>query len=398
MLEKGFSGLGSQLEQEYGGLMEKMGTIHDQITSTRKDISGLMKMIEESGGERQEEIRKAFASVTESLGQIRADYADARQEISVLIKTLEETENANHAETLAVLSAMESSMAESSLKNLENITASVQGMEENFSAAISTMQGEMEQGFFGMGGELSRLLSEYNAVMMEQFDRLDQRLADSGQDSSALTAGMREEMARHFSELENRLAEQSGRLDQGIAECNRLITEMAGRHDVEDRLDQLYGEMQLVFQYVSDGKSKLASALLTKGISIREDASFDEIYRAVLDIRQENSAGDSTGTGKTENGQEESEGDTHTDNEGNGREESGESAGTASESEAEGSKENTENSKPKETEENTEGSEPEEAKESTKKSEPEEGTEEITQIYESAETTETMAHMEGTQE
>lgn len=301
VLEKGFSGLESQLDQEYGGLMEKMGTLHDQITSTRKDISGLVKMIEESGEEKQEEIRKAFAAVTASLGQIRADYADARQEISVLIRTLEETENANHAETLAVLSAMESSMAESSLKSLENITASVQGMEQNFSATISSMQGEMEQGFSGMGSELSQLLSEYNAAMIEQFDRLDRRLADSGQDSSALTAGMREDMARYFSELESSLAEQSDRLDQGIAECNRLITEMAGRHDVEDRLDQLYGEMQQVFQYVSDGKSKLASALLTKGISIREDASFDEIYRAVLDIRQENSAGDGTGTGNMEN-------------------------------------------------------------------------------------------------
>jgi len=385
VLENGFSGLGSQLEQEYGRLMEKMGTLHDLITSTRKDISGLMKMIEESGEERQEEIRTAFASVTAALGQIRADYADARQEISVLIRTLEETENANHAETLAVLSAMESSMAESSLKSLENITASVQGMEENFSATISSMQGEMEQGFSGMGGELSRLLSEYNAAMMEQFDRLDQRLADSGQDSSALTAGMREEMARYFSELESSLAEQSGRLDQGIAECNRLITEMAGRHDVGDRLDQLYGEMQQVFQYVSDGKSKLASALLTKGISIREDASFDEIYRAVLDIRQENGAGDGTGTGKTENGQEESKGDTHTGGGGHEQEESAESAETALE--------------PEETEEITEISEPEEGtEEDTQTYESKKEIEEGTETYESEWEVETETHMESGQE
>lgn len=381
VLEKGFSGLESQLDQEYGGLMEKMGTLHDQITSTRKDISGLVKMIEESTEEKQEEIRKAFAAVTASLGQIRADYADARQEISVLIRTLEETENANHAETLAVLSAMESSMEESSLKSLENITASVQGMEENFSATISSMQGEMEQGFSGMGSELSQLLAEYNAAMTEQFDRLDRRLADSGQDSFALTAGMREETARYFSELESSLAEQSDRLDQGIAECNKLLNEMAGRHDVEDRLDQLYEELQQVFQYVSDGKSRLASALLTKGISIREDASFDEIYRAVLDIRQENSTGDGTGTGNLENGQEES----------------GESAGTAPESE------------PAESGENTEKSEPEETGESTEKSEPEEGTEEYTETdeskeeteeetYESGEETETETHLEGVQE
>lgn len=387
VLEKGFSGLGSQLEQEYGGLMEKMGTLHDQITSTRKDISGLMKMIEESGEERQEEIRKAFATVTASLGQIRADYADARQEISVLIRTLEETENANHAETLAVLSAMESSMAESSLKSLENITASVQGMGENFFATISTMQGEMEQGFSGMGSELSQLLSEYNAAMMEQFDRLDRRLADSGQDNTALTAGMREEMARYFSELENRLAEQSDRLDQNIAECSRLLNEMAGNHDVEDRLEQMYGELQQVFQYVSDGKSRLASALLTKGISIREDASFDEICRAVLDIRQESSAGDGTGTGKTENGQEESKGDTHTGDGGHEQEESGKSAETASESEL------------KETEEITEISVPEEGtEEDTETYESKKDTEKGTETYESEWVVETETHMGSGQE
>ena len=387
LLQKGFSGLGSQLEQEYGGLMEKMCTLHDQITSTRKDISGLVKMIEESGEESQEEIRKAFASVSESLGQIRADYADARQEITVLIKTLEETENANHAETLAVLSTMESSMAETSLKSLENITASVQGMGENFSATISSIQGEMEQGFSGMGSELSQLLSEYNTAMMEQFDRLDRKLADSGLDSCALTAGMREEMARYFSELESSLAEQFDRLGQGIAECNRLITEMEGKHDVENRLDQMYREMQQVFQYVSDGKSKLASALLTKGISIRKDASFDEIYRAVLDIRQENSAGGGTGTGKAENGQEESRGDTYTEDEGYEQEESGVSGETASESAPEGTEENTEIYEPKEeTGENTEIYE--------LKDESEEGTE----TYESEEETGTAANLESVQE
>ncbi|MDE6054255.1 MAG: hypothetical protein K2G55_10930, partial [Lachnospiraceae bacterium] len=286
-LEKGFSGILSQMEQEYGSLMEKLGTLHDQITKTRKDISELLKFIETSDAERQDEIRKSFVNVMASIEQIRADYADARQEISVLIKELGAAQSADHAETLAVLSAMEDSMAESSLKNLENITASMQGMADDLSVSMSGMQGEMSQGFSGINNEMSRLFSEYNIYMMERFNVLENQLLASGQDSGALTNSMREEMSQDFLELENRLEGMFERLNESVDAYNRIVTDMADGYDIEKKLDILEQELQQVFQSVSDGKSKLASALLTKGVSISKDAAFDEIYRAILNIRQE---------------------------------------------------------------------------------------------------------------
>lgn len=43
----------------------------------------------------------------------------------------------------------------------------------------------------------------------------------------------------------------------------------------------------MVFQYVSDGKKLLASALLTKGVTCAEDASFMDIYNAIISVEQE---------------------------------------------------------------------------------------------------------------
>ena len=284
-LEKGFLGILSQMEQEYGSLMEKLGTLHDQITGTRKDILELLKFIEASDAERQDEIRKSFVNVLASIEQIRADYADARQEISVLIKELGAAQSADHAETLAVLSAMEDSMTESSLKNLENITASMQGMADDLSVSMSGMQGEMSQGFSGINSEMSRLFSEYNNYMMERFDILENQLLASGQDSGVLTDIMREEMSQDFLELENRLEGMFERLIESIDKYNRTVTDTAYGHDIEKKLDILEQELEQVFQSVSDGKSKLASALLTKGVPVSKDAAFDEIYRAILNIR-----------------------------------------------------------------------------------------------------------------
>lgn len=316
-LEKGFSGILSQMEQEYGSLMEKLGTLHDQITGTRKDILELLKFIETFDAERQDEIRKSYVNVMASIEQIRADYADARQEISVLIKELGAAQSADHAETLAVLSAMEDSMTECSLKNLENITASMQGMADDLSVSMSGMQGEMSQGFSGINSEMSRLFSEYNIYMMERFDILENQLLASGQDRTALTNSMREEMSQDFLELENRLEVMIERLIESVDECNRTVTDMAGSHDIEKKLDILQQELQQVFQSVSDGKSKLASALLTKGVSINKDAAFDEIYRAILNVRQENGdSGKEEGTGmETESSEPDTEkaADTDTD-------------------------------------------------------------------------------------
>lgn len=315
ILEKGFSGILSQMEQEYGSLMEKMGTLHDQITGTRKDISGLLEFIGKYGEEKQNEVRKAFVNVVASVEQIRADYADACQEISSLIRELGAAQNADHEETLAVLSAMENSMAESSMKNMENITSSMQGMADNLSVSMSGMQGEMAQGFSGINSEMSQLLSEYNIYMTERFDLLENQLFAGRQDSATLADSMREEMAQNFLELENRLEGMFERLDKSIAGYSRLVMDTADRHNAEKKLDLIEQELQQVFQSVSDGKNKLASALLTKGVSIRKDAAFDEICHAILSIHQGNGfSGEEEGTGtETEKSEPEKETEKVTD-------------------------------------------------------------------------------------
>lgn len=121
LLNNGFSGMRLQMEQDFTALMEQMNFLHKQITGTRDSIIGLLELIQEKDADRQAEIREAFTAIGISLGQIKEDYTNAHMEISSLIQKLKETEDANHAETLSVLTVMENSMAESSIENLTQI-------------------------------------------------------------------------------------------------------------------------------------------------------------------------------------------------------------------------------------------------------------------------------------
>ncbi len=252
LMDNGFASMELQMEQDLAALMEQMGSLHRQIVGTEGSITALLRLMEENDAGRQEEIREAFDAVSVSLGQIKEDYTDAHTEISSLIQKLGEAENANHEETLSVLTVMESNMAENSIENLTRITNSLHDMEESFSASISNMQGEMTQNFSSLSDEMTQNMSEYNSSINDMFNRLDTNITNHYQDLSTTV----------------------NNYDKGQQES------------LDNLLGFLEQKLQQVFQYVSDGKRKLASALLTKGVTVREDATFEEIYQAILAIPQ----------------------------------------------------------------------------------------------------------------
>ena len=252
LMDNGFASMQLQMEQDLTALMEQMGSLHKQIIGTEGSITTLLRLMEENDVDRQEEIREAFDAVGVSLGQIKEGYTNAHAEISGLIQKLEETENSNHEETLSVLTVMESNMAENSIENLTHITNSLHDMEESFSASISNMQGEMTQNFSSLSEEMTQNMSEYNSSVTDMFNRLDTNITNHYQDLSTTV----------------------NNYDKGQQES---LGNLLGF--LEEKLEQ-------VFQYVSDGKRKLASALLTKGVTVREDATFEEIYQAILAIPQ----------------------------------------------------------------------------------------------------------------
>lgn len=247
-----FASLNVRLDEDIADLMQKLNSLHEQIAAASTSISDLLLLMEENDVERQEEIKAAFAAVGDSLEQIKEDYGNAHMEIQNLIKKVQETQTANHEETLSVLTVMESNMEETSMENLNQITNSLQEMENNFSASISSMQSEMTENFTTLNQGVNQSISEYNSSMLEEFRQLNNNIVNQYSDLSSTVNNYDSNQQANFDNLIN-------------------------------AIDQ---RLQSVFQSVSDGKRLVASALLTKGVSCAEDATFREIYEAILNIKQ----------------------------------------------------------------------------------------------------------------
>lgn len=253
VLNKGFETLRLQLDEDFTALMNKLNALHGQIADTKDFIADLLMLMEEKNMDRHEEIKAAFTSVSTSLELIQSEYTDAYAELQNLIQKVLETQNVNHKETVSVLTIMENNMKETSLENLNQITASLQTMEEKFFTSISNIQGEIKNSFSTLDAGISNYFTQMNDSIMNQFKELNSDISD-----------------------------QCGNISSTIINNNDSQQE-----DIDNLKNLLMEKLQQVFQYVSNGKQKCASALLTKGINMKADAAFEEIYQGILAIPQQ---------------------------------------------------------------------------------------------------------------
>lgn len=253
VLENGFETFHLQLDEDFTALLKKLNGLHGQIVDATESISGLIMLMQENNADRQEEIKAAFASISVSLELIQTEYSNAYAELQSLIHKVQETQNKYHKETVSVLTVMENNMKETFLENLNHITESLQTMEEKFSFSISNMQGEIKQSFTDLDTGIANYFTQTNKGIVEQFQELNTRIFNQYQDISSTI-------------INNNNSQQE---------------------DLDNLKNLLIGKLEEVFQYVSNGKQKCASALLTKGIDMKADATFDEIYQGILAIPQQ---------------------------------------------------------------------------------------------------------------
>lgn len=95
--------------------------------------------------------------------------------------------------------------------------------------------------------------------------------------------------------LGNRMAEYTAIVDaqyENLAnQYTAYVNNWGQKHEglltyLQNSMNQLDAKLTQVFQSVSNGKKLLASALLTKGVSVSEDASFQTIAEGILSIQQ----------------------------------------------------------------------------------------------------------------
>ena len=215
----------SELSVTYKDSTQKIGNdfnqMNSQIKTTKENIETLIKELEGKGNTNQNELKTQYNTIKESITEIDKEFSSSHDKINDLIKELSSKEDSNSKELASKLKTMESGLTKVENENMSQIRDRLTDMEDKY----------------------TELLSDLEALMNADFDELDQTINNK------------------FDSL------------------NLSFTQ--GNDSTKEELDKINENLQLVFQFVSDGKELIASATTDKGIESNKDAIFSVLANGI---------------------------------------------------------------------------------------------------------------------
>lgn len=278
-VDASFAKLQENLDLSVLMLKEQMDGLHGQILATQEEITGALQAMDEKQDLQYGEVMAAIQGAVDS---INAEMADAHSRLEELIRQLKEDGEADHAETLAALQGMESSLASSMADSLDQVNASFSDLNVSLAQYFQQLkesQGTGQDEISSALGELGDDLQENQQVLLDGLSAHDS-INRQGQEE------IKDAIRKH---------------DVGMVTGQGELLKALGEHDtgvlgyMDSLKDFLKEKLDSVFTYVSNGKKILASALLTKGVTVSEDATFRKFADAILSVPQTITVGEMPG-------------------------------------------------------------------------------------------------------
>ena len=237
--EKNTEKMTSTVTEKVTGLGKDMAGLHDSISKTGEDIEKLREMIEKGDKESADAIADGITNIYNNLSEIENTYNKTQDNTKSLIEevqsALKNGDEQLSKELMDKYQDLLNKLTETNTQLSDQNTKSLQDFKEE------------------IGGLTSLINSKFNDLSLD----------------------MSREMTGINTSLDSYFNTMNLSMDGDVSELKSYIS---------GEIDVVNGKLEEVFQFVSDGKKSLASALLTKGVEVRQDASFAEIAEGILNI------------------------------------------------------------------------------------------------------------------
>lgn len=250
------------LSGEVKKLMEHLDQVSDKITNTQNDIKEALEDSNSTNSSWREAVLEKFADITINLADINVSVDTAHSDLKKLIEAVKTEGKENHKELLTVLEELNTSFSDENTSNLGALLLSLQTQTDTLKTQYESIDTNLSNGFGQLTDNVTIVnqgITDTKTEVLEGLQKIDTNMGRNHTSAAMAIADSREAIIERIASMESK---------------------------TENRLDNLDSAIQSVFQSVSDGKKRLATALLTKNVTVADDAAFVEMQQAILAIPQ----------------------------------------------------------------------------------------------------------------
>lgn len=302
-----------------------MESIHTDVTKTLEEISKIMQEMDaqkkQDNTDHKESIteinriNESVQSVNQTVSKLEDRLNTSYENLKNLVQEVRTTEEKNRelwTQEQTQLTEQQKQLLKEVEESRQETIRSLALVESNLKNMLESDMVQITAAFGSLTAELQTRVQELSTLLENRMNRVDQNL--SGLDKNVTGLGNNifglsenvnglnenvdgvgknvESLFTRIGELDNGMQTNLTTLQQTFAKQFGDLNVSAGQNteELKSYLEELNNglkqDMNQVFTSVSNGKKKLASALLTKGVSTNEDATFAQLAEAILNIDQ----------------------------------------------------------------------------------------------------------------
>ena len=302
-----------------------MESIHTDVTKTLEEISRIMQEMDaqkkQDNTDHKESIteinriNESVQSVNQTVSKLEERLNTSYENLKNLVQEVRTTEEKNRelwTQEQTQLTEQQKQLLKEVEESRQETIRSLALVESNLKNMLESDMVQITAAFGSLTAELQTRVQELSALLENRMNRVDQNLSGLdknvtglGNNISGLSENVNglnenvdgvgknvESLFTRIGELDNGMQTNLTTLQQTFAKQFGDLNVSAGQNteELKSYLEELNNglkqDMNQVFTSVSNGKKKLASALLTKGVSTNEDATFAQLAEAILNIDQ----------------------------------------------------------------------------------------------------------------
>ena len=302
-----------------------MESIHTDVTKTLEEISRIMQEMDaqkkQDNTDHKESIteinriNESVQSVNQTVSRLEDRLNTSYENLKNLVQEVRTTEEKNRelwTQEQTQLTEQQKQLLKEVEESRQETIRSLALVESNLKNMLESDMVQITAAFGSLTAELQTRVQELSAILENRMNRVDQNLSGLdknvtglGNNISGLSENVNglnenvdgvgknvESLFTRIGELDNGMQTNLTTLQQTFAKQFGDLNVSAGQNteELKSYLEELNNglkqDMNQVFTSVSNGKKKLASALLTKGVSTNEDATFAQLAEAILNIDQ----------------------------------------------------------------------------------------------------------------
>lgn len=302
-----------------------MESIHTDVTKTLEEISRIMQEMDaqkkQDNTDHKESIteinriNESVQSVNQTVSKLEDRLNTSYENLKNLVQEVRTTEEKNRelwTQEQTQLTEQQKQLLKEVEESRQETIRSLALVESNLKNMLESDMVQITAAFGSLTAELQTRVQELSALLENRMNRVDQNLSGLDKNVTGLgnnISGLSENVSglnenvdgvgknveslfTRIGELDNGMQTNLTTLQQTFAKQFGDLNVSAGQNteELKSYLEELNNglkqDMNQVFTSVSNGKKKLAFALLTKGVSTNEDATFAQLAEAILNIDQ----------------------------------------------------------------------------------------------------------------